>query len=755
MLGGVGIIDVDMLLLLEKKYKIEIDEFGQEENKNISIFKNWIWLFSSLSELEKLYQQGKKIEECDFLEGSPNSEKTRGLFLNLLDINEEIFAYKHRIEFDLFAIYKQSLEVYDQQISRFQKNRFIQVLRNYVLARGEFPIAACLDFYSIFTRQLDFSKKIVGRSTRNQQQLNHSYQEVHSLYKRYGDLYTLNVMYQFKLSQNLCSQDPKKWFHELRLIEQQIVSDERLLKVLFKLEDDGQHGCFLNCILIYPAQALSNIDRCLYQLEQLAYECTNGAQIEFLNWGGVLNYTSGKDVFGFINDFEKLENFLYWAVGSFYKHEDFFSYSTALYEPNSEEFQHEQVLNPWTLSITPTRVGMHKNFTHISQSELISYISDPKEVWSIEVLPAAFQNELDVDKILLSELPYDLEQFENLNTEILYCLQVFHMFLKVGNEPFFYLDKFNDLITSVQPSRLGRQLIYLFNLLCQQQDAIQQVKGQISLLGQRFQLLLDNQVWLALEKISEKGSAAITDVKILQQFNLLRVHYQPDQLSARMSEFDTSDVDLVFFSKDDFVAYKRRTIHAQQYLEGLLSYNQLICRFKFYAEVGGESFLEKREIFSAHFTEFLRIHKRSDLLKELNGYFLIWSNKPLHRSFVKQKIEPYVDIVFLVEPSYGFSISSFEQKLVMAWNDFQGKKSLLAKHEKYIRTRSLCLEVLMSSEELLASKFVTFEKKNKKLKKALLEKLVPYFTYRHFYLPKLYDVREHKKVKMFSKGSSK
>lgn len=320
---------------------------------------------------------------------------------------------------------------------------------------------------------------------------------------------------------------------------------------------------------------------------------------------------------------------------------------------------------------------------------------------------------------------------------------------------FFYLDKFNDLITSVQPSRLGRQLIYLFNLLCQQQDAIQQVKGQISLLGQRFQLLLDNQVWLALEKISEKGSAAITDVKILQQFNLLRVHYQPDQLSARMSEFDTSGVDLVFFSKDDFVAYKRRTIHAQQYLEGLLSYNQLICRFKFYAEVGGESFLEKREIFSAHFTEFLRIHKRSDLLKELNGYFLIWSNKPLHRSFVKQKIEPYVDIVFLVEPSYGFSISSFEQKLVMAWNDFQGKKSLLAKHEKYIRTRSLCLEVLMSSEELLASKFVTFEKKNKKLKKALLEKLVPYFTYRHFYLPKLYDVREHKKVKMFSKGSSK
>jgi hypothetical protein len=94
-----------------------------------------------------------------------------------------------------------------------------------------------------------------------------------------------------------------------------------------------------------------------------------------------------------------------------------------------------------------------------------------------------------------------------------------------------------------------------------------------------------------------------------------------------MSEFDTSGVDLVFFSKDDFVAYKRRTIHAQQYLEGLLSYNQLICRFKFYAEVGGESFW-KKETFSAHFTEFLRIHKRSDLLKELNGYFSIWLNKP-------------------------------------------------------------------------------------------------------------------------------
>ena len=78
----------------------------------------------------------------------------------------------------------------------------------------------------------------------NKRRLEVNQSEIYELYKRYGELYTVNVMYQLKLSNDLTSDELKNRFNELHLIEQQIVSDGRLLKVLFKLEDDGLHGCF-------------------------------------------------------------------------------------------------------------------------------------------------------------------------------------------------------------------------------------------------------------------------------------------------------------------------------------------------------------------------------------------------------------------------------------------------------------------------------------------------------------------------------
>ena len=80
---------------------------------------------------------------------------------------------------------------------------------------------------------------------------------------------------------------------------------------------------FLNCILIYPIQALSNVDKCLNQLAQFVDLCSKSIEIKFLNWGNVVNNLAREDVIGYINDNDKLENFLYWIVGSFYRHDDF------------------------------------------------------------------------------------------------------------------------------------------------------------------------------------------------------------------------------------------------------------------------------------------------------------------------------------------------------------------------------------------------------------------------------------------------
>jgi hypothetical protein len=182
-------------------------------------------------------------------------------------------------------------------------------------------------FYSIFTEQLRLKNIGVkySYSLQNQQLLVEAQKEVFELSKRYGHLYTMNVTYQLKLPNNLSSTiDIRSGFHELHLIEQKIVLDKRLLKVLFKFEDDGLHGCLLNCILIYPMQALSNVKQCLTQLETISETSANGTQIKFQNWGMVLNHIAGVEVVGHIDESEKLQNFLYWTLGSFYRHDDFF-----------------------------------------------------------------------------------------------------------------------------------------------------------------------------------------------------------------------------------------------------------------------------------------------------------------------------------------------------------------------------------------------------------------------------------------------
>ncbi|MEJ2899193.1 hypothetical protein [Acinetobacter sp. NS-4] len=736
--------DRSMIKILKNKYDIDYKDWGSDDVKDIAIFKNWMRLFDALCYLGNKAINGSVLNESDFQIAST----IQNIFERLGEEHRGIFDYPYQIRFELFHVFKQCLELYDQQVIGFGHNKFLQSLSHHAEYGQKFPAGACVKFYSIFKQQLDLGGSGSNWISMNQQRLVASQSEIYELYKRYGSLSTINVIYQLRLTK-----DQRQQFHVFRLIEQQIASDTRLLKVLFKFEDDGQQGCFLNCILIYPSQALSNINKCIGQLELLAEMCINDIEIKFRNWGSELSRISGEDVVGLINNIGKLEIFLYWAVGSFYRHDDFFYYASPICELSDEEFRHEQVWKPWTLSLKPDKAGMLKNLTHISQAELMSYISDTEKVWSTKILSVQLQKELEIDRIFLSELPYELEQLKTLNREILGCLQVFQTFLNIGSEPFFFVEKLNDLITSVEPSKLGCQLIYLFNLLCQQPELRYHIKELDGWLWQRFQKVLNSKLWSELERLSLNGSQAITDVQTLQHLNTLR-DLHPDPLSARSPGFDISNENHAITNFDESFACKRRTRDAQEYLGGLLKHDQLICRFKFYAEVGNVSILKERETFSVNFTEFLRVHKRSGLLKDLNGYFLIWSNKFIHNQFEKQKVDPYVDIVLLVEPSYGFCFSSFEQNLILAWEKFKGKNALSSEHIRYFRSSGLVSVNLMNSEELLTSTLVHFEKRNTRLKKVLLEKLVPYFTYRHFYLPKFYDVKKNKKIKMFSKGSS-
>lgn len=89
-----------------------------------------------------------------------------------------------------------------------------------------------------------------------------------------------------------------------------------------------------------------------------------------------------------------------------------------------------------------------------------------------------------------------------------------------------------------------------------------------------------------------------------------------------------------------------------------------------------------------------------------------------------------------------------------AWRKFEGKQTADIENWMHFRTSGFECKKLMHSDELLNSYFVITEKKNKKLIHTLFEKLLPYFTYRHFYLPKLYEDLEHKNQNVYKRGRS-
>jgi hypothetical protein len=738
----------EMLTLLKLKYPKKNEAYDKAVSNRILDVQQWIELFDSLNKLKIICKNDVVLEGCD----SESKVELMALIQKLLTFTyhagKDVFSSKYKVTFELLYIYKLSLDAFCEQDSEGNALFFFQRFSLYIENGEEVPPQFYLQFYSTFKRFLASKTQTLRWIIFNQKRLAEARQEIVAFYRRYAGLYVLNVAYHLELTSEMSSRaEIIHQFNELFVIEKQIASDQGLLKVLFNFEYDGIRGCLLNCILIYPLHCHSNENKILEQLEVLAENCIEG-KVKFIDNHLMFKKVCGEDVLGKIDQAHKFENFLYWSVGSFHRYEDFFHYSyPSIF---NVEINHAYVLKPWTLSLKPIQTGFIHRLVKIDPSELFNMIKDSEDVWSINTLDKVLQKKLMVDKVILLEMIYEFEHVRNLNGEILYFAQVFDKFLNYGREPFFYYDQSKGFICSMQPSRLGRQLIYLINLLSHQPDIINEIRAIAFLINSGLHSLFRSPLWANIENLAKQGSHVLTDVETLIILNGLRGHYRPDQLGAKSLTLPSL---FSRYSPEDFSLFHRRNRDAIKYVDELLKEDLLICRLKFYADVEGETFLDQKEIFSKYFTEFIRVQKRTDLLKVLKGYFLVWEVEfPLSWLEMEKMKKPYVDIIFLLEPNYSLDVQEFLQALNKKWRDFQGKISATAEVEVVFKTRELVCDVVMHSDELLNLNYIYFEKRNRKLKKLLLEKLVPYFTFRHFYYPKLYDDQVHKKVKMFSKG---
>lgn len=533
---------------------------------------------------------------------------------------------------------------------------------------------------------------------------------VSNFFQQYGNLYTLNIIYQFKKPNDKKSSNQiNQQLQVVHLIEQEIVSDSRLLKTFFKFEDDGAQGFLLNCILIYPEQVFSKPDQCLDWLESIPSMVNKYITVGFKNWGKMLSQVADTNVVGWMKNHKQLKDFLYWTVGSFYRYEDFFN--DCCFQTNNEEFQHQQVLKPWTLGTTLSKIGRVPNLAQEQLTEWWRCISDPEDVWSIDILPKSDQKKLIIDKIVLSEIAYDLVPEKKISNDVYYFLQVFYTFLRLGTELFFILDGTKNLI---RLSKLGRQLFYVFNMFCQRPNILNDLKELDEMLGFRLSPFLNGQLCAALVKSSEFGVATFMDIKTLNNYNSLRNFYLPSKFSARMSSFENGHVENSTYN--DLTVFERRTKTAKEYFEKVFQRDRLVCRINFYAEAKGDTFIAQRKIFSEHFSEFLRTQQKSNgILNHLNSYFLIWLGEPQAQSFEKKKAVPYVEVVFIFNYTYGDDFEQIIIEIFNAWQKFEGKQAADIENRIYFRTSNSECKKLMHSDELLNSHFVITEKKNKKL----------------------------------------
>lgn len=65
-------------------------------------------------------------------------------------------------------------------------------------------------------------------------------------------------------------------------------------------------------------------------LEEIPNMFNKSVKVEFKNWGKTLNQVAGTEVIGCAENNTQLESFLYWTIGSFYRHEDFFLLSKTM-----------------------------------------------------------------------------------------------------------------------------------------------------------------------------------------------------------------------------------------------------------------------------------------------------------------------------------------------------------------------------------------------------------------------------------------
>lgn len=752
---SINISDVDLFKLFRLKFSKSKSDYHDSQAQDFSIFTE------HCDVLELLWGIEKNLDNTKILQSERLNnlvEQTNDTFSQLFQVRGEnlgIWEINQAIQLRCF------LALQNIVIEAVKGNSSAKWELLYLKNSPNVELYYLVELIKYINSRLDYRADQLSAIKQNEIHLQlqeRKYQELLSLFKMYGSFFTACLNFHFPNKsrflnyENFAQQRNKN----IDFIKKNLLEIEpSLVKAFYKYEDDGERGFKFSCILIYVGSAKKTKKDLINFISKKLDSLIAEYPIQLEDWGEKIEQLAYPSPFGNLKNEEQLRRFFYWAVSPYFRYEQFFrlrstsNFNTAL-----------MVNTEFTRVYSGVKLDKFVDYDQpLNVSQFNNYTSSVNLVWGTKHLDKVLQEKNKVALIYYRELQFEGREGSFYDPAYLYYLSIFIDTLAQQREDFFILT-FGALKQEkqIRVTRLGNQLLFLLEKFVPFGiEAFEAFSTYNQKLCGRFDLLLHSDIWSKMREIVARKDIRLT-VKHLKDFNtaLEKTYFASGINHVIVPTIDYSATfitEKALYKDECFSYYDKRTIEAQKYVRAFFKQDRLLARFQVSYDFYSFNSETLRVAFSTAFTEFIRISKRTELLRDMVGYFLVWLDD--HQN------KPYVDLIVILNcTDISFKNQTMlAQMLDKAWAEFLQRRHLV---NGPIQPNSMSSEfkstLIMQSAAALCQHSVLIERLNKELQKEIIHYLVPYFTYRHFFLP--YHIENNKKLpviqqklKLFSRGA--
>ncbi|MGL2971650.1 hypothetical protein [Acinetobacter nosocomialis] len=529
------------------------------------------------------------------------------------------------------------------------------------------------------------------------------------------------------------------------------------LRTYIKLEHDYQKGLKLSCILILRRLNTDPEEVSAHLQASLKKRFSHYDAIEVSNGNRFVRTHGNKSAVGRmgINTPNQVEQFKYWVLSYFFKIDSV----AKLIHPQitlevNEVFDDLNWKQP-DIHYPPVpskKIPQPKNLAQVLQEWKAS-----KSIWDVKHLDKRVADRLLVEQIYYKEFCAE-QGLPELYGEWLFHIEVFIETLLHNQYPAFnevrsanqmHFLNVKDIQTSA--TQLGQQYWSLVRQFAYDLSFVERIDYLINrgLRTWRFGQEGNSMLW---RDFHQNFIGFIFDQPIpftaLDQLNINLQKLQLHFFTTQALEIDKREI-----LEKQYTQCARRQADTRKYLDHVLEQNCWAYRISVKACSSNGS-LEQSE-FSKLFTEFMRLAKQAKPCYWLRGYIGIWQEK---NKLVMPEFT--LDVVLFFNDRCQEQLFTVVQDLNQRWNKFLDAKAVQtlklqnAENIKYFG--SIEPKVLMRSVDGLNTAYkaqntyhVCIEASDRKMKKMVIEHVIPYFVYRDVFQAPF----SQKVPKVFIKGA--